>query len=333
MASQNSSSDRWEKDIAAAEELKVATELAEEMRRNNVNTYAELVIARAKGIEEKPSIPTGPIAISQCDHHAYGCPYCGYRSGSCSISGGGVGAWSCGECQKTSFILAAGLTVSPMGIGGKDQETIYPKLQKHPRKGIPKHGKPDKRPENGGEFFYSRGVGVDSFPGCFVCGEETFGSNIAAFVQCKAAGERVVEMFDGHCRLDYREYSPDRVQVKLGCCKKHLCALEYLAQLVRDHILTVEKIEEAKKYNSRAHRIYGILYQAVSKIIRPDKEEDDGVEREEYFPEEEVFRLIDAGEITIDRISKDFAEILGRKYNDWLRHEHWKKERDEKRKT
>jgi hypothetical protein len=120
--------------------------------------------------------------------------------------------------------LGEGVVKSPIGFGSH-----YPELQPHPRRGIQSHGRPDTRPEGGGEFFNPRGIGTDTTPGCFVCGGASgLYANIAAFVQCREAGERVVQMFQQGARLDYRDYSPDRVQVKVGACKQHLPNLQSL---------------------------------------------------------------------------------------------------------
>src|SRR4030042_6394738 len=189
-----------------------------------------------------------PFAISADEHELYGCPRCGYRSGSVMVSGRGAAVISCGECDKVYVVLAKGLTRSPIGFGD-----CYPRLQQHPRKGIPKHGKSDKRPEEGGEFFCPRGIGLDDCT-CFVCGthkrdgkKETMLHNIAAFVQCKTAGERVVARFPKGADLDYRPYEPDRVQVKIGACDQHLENLKALYKLCEDGILTEEKINKAIK--------------------------------------------------------------------------------------
>lgn len=116
----------------------------------------------------------------------------------------------------------------------------------HPREGIPKHGRPDQRPEGGGDYFRSRGVGMDHTPGCFVCGGAPgFYSNIAAFVQCRAAGERVVAMFTQGARLDYREFEPDRIQVKIGACEEHLPNLRVLDQLAG--VITTEALALAMR--------------------------------------------------------------------------------------
>lgn len=186
-----------------------------------------------------------PIAVSLSEHKQFGCPSCGYRSGYTPMSAGGTAVWDCAspECRKTSLILADGLTRSAIGIGDS-----YPELQTHPRRGIPSHGAPDKRPDGGGEFFGSRGIGCDSTPGCFVCGGVGgMYSNISGFVRCKAAGERVVAMFSTGARLDYRTFEPDRVQVKIGACDGHLRSLEMLDRLVKDGVITDQKIKEARQ--------------------------------------------------------------------------------------
>ncbi|MFA5051074.1 MAG: hypothetical protein WC499_03095 [Patescibacteria group bacterium] len=190
------------------------------------------------------------IAVSASEFGKFGCPHCGYRSGSIRISVGGSAAWKCGseECEKICCILADGVTESSFGFGEKGYSS---KLQPHPRRGIPSHGRSDKKPEGGGEFFHSRGIGLDNC-NCFICGTHdrtgkghTVLHNIAAFVQCKVAGERIVAMFSKGVRLDYREEEPDRVQVKIGACDKHLVNLQKLDGLAKDGIITVEKIQEA----------------------------------------------------------------------------------------
>lgn len=192
--------------------------------------------------KEQPKV----VAVSFVDFQQFGCPHCGYRSGNAIVSCNGARVWHCGneECQNNSIILEMGLTKSTIGVGSNGS-TIFPELQKHPRKGIPVHGRLDAKPEGGGEFFNSRGIGSDFTPGCFMCGGESgFHENISAFVQCKESGERVVEMFRQGVRLDYREHEPDRVQVKIGACKKHSTHLEHLNKLVGEGIITEEMIKE-----------------------------------------------------------------------------------------
>lgn len=64
-------------------------------------------------------------------------------------------------------------------------------------------------------------------------------------MQGKAAGERVVAMFQRGARLDYREHEPDYVQVKIGACDKHLANLQKLDQLAGKGIITQEMVHQA----------------------------------------------------------------------------------------
>lgn len=189
------------------------------------------------------------IAVSVKELQEFGCPFCGYRSGYTPISGGRAAVWTCGseECGKTCCVLGEGITKSTIGFGD-----FYPELQAHPRRGIPSHGRPDKKPDSEGEFFRSRGVGLDNCT-CFVCGTHdrdgkghTMLNNIAAFVQGKEAGERVVAMFSQGAWLDYRDFEPDRVQVKIGACDSHLVNLQKLDELTQDGIITADRINEAR---------------------------------------------------------------------------------------
>lgn len=188
------------------------------------------------------------LAVSSESVVQWGCPYCGYRSGYSPISGGGTSVVVCGECSRSFAVLAPGVLKSTIGFG-----ELYPELSEHPRKGTPSHGTQDKRPEGGGEFFRSRGIGLDSCV-CFVCGTSDRDgkghcmlNNIAAFVVCKEAGERVVAMFAQGARLDYRKHEPDYVQVKIGACDAHLPNLKALDELTgkADGVITAQMIQEA----------------------------------------------------------------------------------------
>ncbi len=186
------------------------------------------------------------IAVSEKDYRDFGYPYCGYRSGRSPISGRGTAVVICGECDCSFAVLGDGVARSTIGLDG-----VYPELQPHPRNGTLAHGRLDKRPEGGGEFFRSRGIGYDSCT-CFVCGtnvrdeqEHSMLNNIAAFVQCREAGVRVVAMFPQGARLDYRDFEPDYVQVKVGACDEHLPNLERLDKLVGDGVIKPEMVTAA----------------------------------------------------------------------------------------
>lgn len=185
------------------------------------------------------------IAVSADERSQFGCPFCGYRSGYVPVSSGGTAAVVCGECEQSFAVLADGVKRSAIGFGSHGYR---PRLISHPRKGIPGHGRPDKRPEGGGEFFASRGIGLDTTPGCFVCGGSTaLRNNIAAFVQGKDAGERIARMLQQGVRVDFRTHEPDRVQVKIGACNQHRPNLERLHTLTHEHegVITSEIIQTA----------------------------------------------------------------------------------------
>lgn len=85
--------------------------------------------------------------------------------------------------------------------------------------------------------FKCRGIGLDSIERCFVCGHETphVTPNIAAFVESKGEGEKIVKYFyPGSARLDYREHEPEWIQVKIGACEDHKFCLEVLRKLTSD---------------------------------------------------------------------------------------------------
>lgn len=203
-------------------------------------------------MEEASVSVTRMDAYSASDMQKWGCPKCGYRSGSSMMSMGGAATWACGECGGGTILLHDSLKETP-------PSWVNPtaKLAKHPREGQPAHGRPDKRPPEGGDFFRSRGVGLDEVPSCFVCGADRSGEyspNISAFVQCKEAGERVVcDLFQGRARLDFREHEPDYLQVKVGTCKEHESYLDelhtrsdVLGRIDGEHLASVLRGEKAK---------------------------------------------------------------------------------------
>ena len=176
------------------------------------------------------------IAVSWSEYKKHGCVKCGceycYSTG---IQGGGCAPVRCGECGEEFVILADGLTESRIGFGTGNGNFVYPKLQEHPRRGIPKHEyvRPDIRPEGGGEYWTPRGVGYD----------------LAGFVKCKAAGERIVKMVEEvigrppKTWLDYRPSEPNWIQVKVQA--EDGFDLEKLCKLCSDGIITEDKLREA----------------------------------------------------------------------------------------
>jgi hypothetical protein len=177
------------------------------------------------------------IAISSTDAELYGCPYCGYRSGYEPTQVYVTEVIVCSECKGLFAVLAQGVTKSTCGFG---------ELQPHPRGCTPKHGAFDTWPKTGGEYFRSKGIGFDGTAGCFVCSVRNARYSLTAFVKCKRAGERVVSMFRRGARLDYREYQPDWVQVRIGACEKHREYLKLLHRWTRkaDDVITNEMLRQ-----------------------------------------------------------------------------------------
>jgi len=100
---------------------------------------------------------------------------------------------------------------------------------------------------------------------CFVCGKLRFENgqemaymlNISGFVKTKESGERVVAMFSHGARLDYRDFEPTRIQVKIGACDEHRKCLIKLHELTvsSDGIITPSMITEATKETHELPRI------------------------------------------------------------------------------
>ena len=89
------------------------------------------------------------------------------------------------------------------------------------------------------ENYHPRGLGVNWHP-CYICnqgGRTSVQTDMAAFVDNKEAGERIIAMYDRlglHAVLDYRPTEPNWVQVKVGACKKHTSNLKKLSELCSD---------------------------------------------------------------------------------------------------
>jgi hypothetical protein len=78
-----------------------------------------------------------------------------------------------------------------------------------------------------------RAIGLDWTPGCFCCGgERGLHYNISFFVPSRETGEVVASLFASGAFLDYRDFEPNWIQVKVGACDDHLPNLEHLVEMV-----------------------------------------------------------------------------------------------------
>ncbi len=99
-----------------------------------------------------------------------------------------------------------------------------------------------------------RGIGLEFNLPCFITkagtSEPALKPNISGFVSSKKQGVRLVMMFDGLARLDYREYEPNWIQVKVGVIPQHEKALVELQRRViqNGNRVTAEIIEDVRKY-------------------------------------------------------------------------------------
>ena len=101
------------------------------------------------------------------------------------------------------------------------------------------------------EEYRPRGIGCNWLP-CYICnqrGKDKVQSDMAAFVNDKEAGERVVVMYEElglHAKLDFRPYEPMWVQIKVGACDKHLPNLEKLTETCsKDNKISPLKIAQS----------------------------------------------------------------------------------------
>lgn len=155
------------------------------------------------------------LAITNEEFNIYGCPNCGcdyavsdrcYRGDQVSVN--------CKHCGLHFMIVAdinTDITTSySTGRYNEDGSSIMesPVLIKHPRITVGTKWKwepKDERPEDGGEYWVSRGVGYD----------------LAGFVKTKKAGERILDMVREVLDkpvpaswLDYRPSEPTWIQFK-----------------------------------------------------------------------------------------------------------------------
>lgn len=103
-----------------------------------------------------------------------------------------------------------------------------------------------KKEENRNISFRTRGIGSE-FGRCFKCDcAQGLMSNISAFVDSKKNGEKVVKLFNSHgVYLDYREFEPNWIQVKILACNKHLPDLQSLNKAIFEGVITPKIIEDA----------------------------------------------------------------------------------------
>lgn len=106
-----------------------------------------------------------------------------------------------------------------------------------------------------------RGIGMDHTPGCFMCaGPEGLYNNVSLYVKTKETGEAIVNLFKTGARLDFREFEPDYLQVKIGACKKHLFNLEWLVEAI-----VAQK--NIPRYKSGSREIPGEFAISYNKIL------------------------------------------------------------------
>ena len=174
------------------------------------------------------------IAIRYEDFLKYGCPSCG-----CDVvlnrgPFGGVG--TCEECGQQQMFFDNETNESPIVFFKKGTGEPYsPKVQEHPRKGIPWHAYawPDPRPDGGGEYWSPRGIGYD----------------LSGFVKSKPAGERILTMVkevlgkdQPASWLDWRPREPKWIQFKFQGEEFDLEKLEDLV-LKNNKVITKEILE------------------------------------------------------------------------------------------
>ncbi len=110
------------------------------------------------------------------------------------------------------------------------------------------------------EKFFSRGIGKEWELPCFVTGappesEWDMKQTLSAFVESRESGERIVRMFNGLARVDYRPRDPDWVEVKVAALPEHIEALKTLHRLTRvGKTITPEIIAQAKQASLQPKR-------------------------------------------------------------------------------
>lgn len=92
-------------------------------------------------------------------------------------------------------------------------------------------------------YWSPRGIGCDGVP-CFVTKNMKcdLRSNISGFVSSREDADKVVNIFGGYARLDFRAHEPNWIQVKVGVEKEHTEVLDRLMAACSDTILTPKKL-------------------------------------------------------------------------------------------
>lgn len=130
-----------------------------------------------------------PLAIRETPWKIHGCPFCGCNYITSHMQGGGCMPGECKECGKSYVVVSDTLDEISIKINGKS-----PMIVDHPREVFKAHDLaiPDNPPkEENAEWFNSRGVGYD----------------LAGFVKCKAAGERIDAMVQEVLEIERGEHS------------------------------------------------------------------------------------------------------------------------------
>lgn len=85
-------------------------------------------------------------------------------------------------------------------------------------------------------YWTTRPIGLDTTPGCFVCGVTSrndnpgdYMNNIAAHVK-KVDEAAALACFERGARMDYYHGDKESPQIKVGTCDKHLDVLKYLQE-------------------------------------------------------------------------------------------------------
>lgn len=108
-------------------------------------------------------------------------------------------------------------------------------------------------------YFTPRPIGIGWGP-CFVCGTESQRAvpEISLMVGSKDDGERIVEMFQQGARLDYRDWEPHWIQVKITACETHRQELEILIEDAKVYRFSEEQVgEHYDAYRRRNQKIHG----------------------------------------------------------------------------